>query len=105
MLPGLLEIVGTRGRLRLVRHTGEIELLSEHGVGEQRIDARDEHHASIHFGADQRLVGELRAFAEGAPPVVGCREGHRASAAVFAALESIEADGQARDVVDAERGA
>jgi predicted dehydrogenase len=93
-----LEVVGTRGRLRLMRHTGEIELLSEHGASEELIDARDAHHDSIHFGADRRLVDELRAFAEGATPVVGCREGYRASAAVFAALESIEADGEARDV-------
>jgi predicted dehydrogenase len=93
-----LEVVGTHGRLRLVRHTGELELVSEHGASQERIDARDEHHDSIHFGADQRLAGELRPFTEGASPVVGCREGHLASATVFAALESIEADGQARAV-------
>jgi predicted dehydrogenase len=87
------EVVGDRGRLRLVRHSGELDLVSEYGERSQRIDARDAHHDTTHFGADRRLVEELRRFADGAPPVVGCRAGHVASATVFAALESIEAGG------------
>jgi len=87
------EIVGERGRIRLIRHSGELDVVSEYGEKSQVIDARDAHHDSTHFGADFRLVEELRRFADGAPPVVGCRAGHIASATVFAALESIEAGG------------
>ncbi len=87
------EIVGERGRIRLIRHSGELDVVSEHGGKSEQIDARDANHASMHFGADIRLVRELRSFADGAPPVVGCRAGHIASATVFAALESIETGG------------
>ena len=93
-----LEIVGTSGRLRLVRHTGRLEIARDHGRSEEVIDARDEHHAMVHFGADARLVIELRAFADGAAPVVGSREGFHASATVFAALDSIAADGAVKVV-------
>lgn len=87
------EIVGERGRIRLIRHSGELDVVSDYGEQRQTIDARDAHHDTTHFGADLRLVEELRRFADGAPPVVGCRAGHIASATVFAALESIEANG------------
>jgi hypothetical protein len=87
------EIVGRKGRIRLIRHSGELDVLSEHGEKRELIDARDGNHESMHFGADIRLAGELRRFADGAPPVVGCRAGHIASATVFAALESIETGG------------
>lgn len=90
-----LEVVGSSGRLRLVRHAGRIELVREHGRESETLDARDEHHETLHFGADVRLVHELRAFADGAAPVVGTREAHPASAAVFAALESIDGEGGA----------
>jgi len=92
------EIVGETGRIRLIRHSGTLDVVSAHGEKSEQIDARDEHHDSVHFGADTRLVRELRGFAEGAPPVVGCRAGYVASASVFAALESIEADGAPVDV-------
>jgi predicted dehydrogenase len=87
------EIVGEKGRIRLIRHSGALDVVSEYGEESELIDARDANHESTHFGADQRLVEELRRFADGAPPVVGCRAGHIASATVFAALESIEAGG------------
>lgn len=90
-----LEVVGTSGRLRLIRHTGALELARDYGASTEIVDAADEYHHTIHFGADERLVHELRSFAEGAAPVVGSREGYRASAAIFAALESVEGDGAA----------
>jgi predicted dehydrogenase len=93
-----VEIVGQKGRIRLIRHTGELHVATDYGKKEELLDARDENHGSFHFGADARLVRELRRFADGAAPVVGCREGHTASAAVFAALESIESGGEAVDV-------
>jgi predicted dehydrogenase len=92
------EIVGEKGRIRLIRHSGALEVISEYGERSESIDARDTHHQSMHFGADIRLVNELRSFADGAPPVVGCRAGHIASATVFAALESIEAGGTPAEV-------
>jgi predicted dehydrogenase len=98
-----VEIVGDEGRIRLIRHTGELHVASDYGKTEDVVDARDENHGSFHFGADARLVHELRRFAEGGTPVVGCREGHTASAAVFAALESIERDGTAVDIRRAPR--
>jgi predicted dehydrogenase len=87
------EIVGEKGRIRLIRHSGALDLVSDYGEKSEVIDARDAHHESAHFGADRMLVEELRRFADGAPPVVGCRAGHIASATVFAALESIDAGG------------
>jgi predicted dehydrogenase len=87
------EIVGEKGRIRLIRHSGALDVVSEYGRDCELIEARDAHHESTHFGADIRLVKELRSFADGAPPVVGCRAGHIASATVFAALESIAAGG------------
>ena len=87
------EIVGEKGRIRLIRHTGALDVVSGYGKESELLDARDAHHESAHFGADLRLVEELRRFTDGAAPVVGCREGHIASATVFAALESIERGG------------
>ena len=87
------EIVGEKGRIRLIRHSGELDIVSEYGEKSEVIDARDANHESMHFGADLRLLEELRRFGNGAPPVVGCRAGHIASATVFAALESIEVGG------------
>jgi predicted dehydrogenase len=87
------EIVGEKGRIRLIRHSGELDVVSSYGQRSEVIDARDAHHQSTHFGADRRLVEEMRRFADGADPVVGCRAGHLASATVFAALESIETGG------------
>ena len=92
------EIVGDKGRIRIIRHTGELDVVSEYGQKREVIDARDSNHGSSHFGADVRLVRELRSFVDGADPVVGCCEGHIASATVFAALESIDADGRSIDV-------
>jgi predicted dehydrogenase len=92
------EIVGNKGRLRLTRHTGKLDVVSDYGQKQEEIEARDENHASVHFGADERLVRELRLFADGAAPVVGCREAHIASATVFAALESIARDGDSVEV-------
>jgi predicted dehydrogenase len=90
-----LEIVGERGRLRLERHTGKLDLVAEYGRKRKTIDGRDACHNTMHFGADERLARMLRDFANGTPPVVGCKEGHVASSTVFAALRSIEEDGRA----------
>jgi predicted dehydrogenase len=87
------EIVGEKGRIRLIRHSGELDVVSNYGEESEVIDARDAHHESTHFGADRRLAEEMRRFADGAAPVVGCRAGYIASATVFAALESIQAGG------------
>jgi predicted dehydrogenase len=92
------EIVGEKGRIQIIRHTGELDVVSDYGQKREVVDARDSNHGSSHFGADVRLVRELRRFSDGATPVVGCREGHIASATVFAALESIDRDGSAIDV-------
>jgi predicted dehydrogenase len=92
------EIVGEKGRIQVIRHTGELDVVSDYGQKRELIDARDSNHGSSHFGADARLVRELRRFTDGATPVVGCREGHIASATVFAALESIGRDGFPVDV-------
>jgi predicted dehydrogenase len=88
-----LELVGTRGRLILTRHTGKLDIVTDHGQTHQVVDCRDEHFADSHFGADIALVRELRRFCEGAPPTVSARSGLEATRMVMAAFRSMDAGG------------
>jgi predicted dehydrogenase len=89
-----LELVGTKGRLRLTRHTGELDLVTDYGETHRVIDGRDAHFEGSHFGADVALIHELRRFCEGAPPTVSARAGLEATRLVMAALRSMDAGGE-----------
>jgi predicted dehydrogenase len=88
-----LELVGSKGRLILTRHTGQIDLITDHGQTHKVLDCRDEHFEDSHFGADIALVRELRRFYEGAPPTVSARAGLEATRMVMAAFRSMDAGG------------
>jgi predicted dehydrogenase len=93
-----LELVGTRGRLILTRHTGKLDIVTDHGQTRQVVDCRDEHFADSHFGADIALVQELRRFCEGAPPTVSARAGLEATRMVMASFRSMDAGGVTVDM-------
>jgi predicted dehydrogenase len=88
-----LELVGTRGRLRLTRHTGELDIVTAYGKTHQVLDCQDEFFGDSHFGADVALVKELRRFCEGAPPTVSARAGLEATRMVMASFRSMDAGG------------
>ena len=95
-----LELVGTKGRIILTRHTGQVDLVTDYGKITQVFDCRDEHFYDSHFGADMALVKELRAFVDGAPPKVSARAGLEATRMVMAAFESMDNDGKIVEIKD-----
>ena len=88
-----LELVGTRGRLRLTRHTGELDIVTDYGNTHQVLDCQGQFFGDSHFGADVALVKELRRFCEGAPPMVSARAGLEATRMVMASFRSMDAGG------------
>jgi predicted dehydrogenase len=88
-----LELVGTRGRIILTRHTGSLDIVSNYGDDHRVVDCRDEDFGGSHFGADLALIQELRRFCGGAPPTVSAREGLEATRMVMAALASMDGGG------------
>ncbi len=99
-----LELVGSKGRLILNRHTGSIDLVTDYGAAHRTIDCRDEHFSDSHFGADFALVQELRRFCDGEPPTVSARSGMEATRMVMAAFRSMDLHGvliKLKDIPDA----
>jgi len=96
-----LEIIGSRGRLRLVRYEGRIELIGDHGRRREMLDFSDRpEFMAGHFGADLELAREMRRFADGAPPVHGLE----ATRMIVASQQSLALDGESirmRDIPDA----
>jgi predicted dehydrogenase len=89
-----LELVGTSGRILLVRHRGTLDIVCDHGRHHEVIDCRDEHFdETLHFGADITLIRELGAFCQGEPPAVSARAGLEATRMVAAALQSLDGGG------------
>jgi hypothetical protein len=88
-----IELVGTTGRIRLVRHTGTLDVVRERGAEREVLDCRDERFGGSHFGADVELIRELRRFYDGAPPLVSARSGLEATRMVMAALRSMDGGG------------
>jgi predicted dehydrogenase len=88
-----MELVGTTGRIRLVRHTGTLDVVRERGAEHEVLDLRDEGFGGSHFGADVELIRELRRFYDGAPPLVSARSGLEATRMVVAALRSMDQGG------------
>ncbi|MAS15099.1 MAG: hypothetical protein CMH69_17530 [Nitratireductor sp.] len=92
-----LEIVGSSGRLRMERHSGEIDLVADYGHRRETIGFKDPERGSTHFGADLQLVRTLRRFYAGEAPPVGVAEGVASLRMVLAAQKSLRRHGQPID--------
>ncbi|WP_428929246.1 Gfo/Idh/MocA family protein [Marinibacterium sp. SX1] len=92
-----LEIIGESGRLRMERHSGEIDLVSGHGAERRVIPAGADNRDSSHFGADLELVRTMRRFIAGEAPPAGVRDGLASLELVEAARRSMAANGRAVD--------
>lgn len=92
-----LEIVGENGRLRMERHSGQIDLVSDHGHAHQVLNAGAENRDSSHFGADLELVRTMRRFMDGERPPAGVTDGLASLRIVEAARKSLRADGRPVD--------
>ncbi|WGT51359.1 Gfo/Idh/MocA family protein [Thioclava nitratireducens] len=92
-----LEVVGSSGRLRMERHSGEIDLVSNYGQSRDVIEAVSNDRSSSHFGADLELVRTMRRFADGEVPPVGVPEGVASLRLVRAAQMSLNGGGRAVD--------
>ena len=93
-----MELVGTKGRMVLTRHTGQLDIIADYGERHQVLDGRDENFDDTHFGADIALVKELRRFCDGAPPTVSAQAGLEATRMVMASLVSMDAGGVTVDL-------
>ena len=94
-----MELVGTTGRIILTRHSGSLDIVSQHGEVQETIDCRDENfQEALHFGADVALIQELREFCDGAPPRVSARAGLEATRMVMAAQKSMDYGGVTVDM-------
>ncbi len=88
-----LEIIGSSGRLRMERHSGNIDLVADHGHRCETITFADPDRHSSHFGADLELVRTMRRFCKGVKPPVGPRDGLASLQMVQAALHSLRHGG------------
>jgi predicted dehydrogenase len=88
-----LELVGSSGRIRLVRNSGKIDVVEEYGARCEEIDASDPHLESSHNGADIGLLKDIRGFCTGRSPVAQSTDGHLSLRMVHAAETAIEQGG------------
>ena len=89
-----LEIIGDTGRLRMERHSGQIDLVTDHGATREVIEAGADNRDSSHFGADLELVRTMRRFVGGEIPPAGVRDGLASLRLVEAARKSMAAQGR-----------
>jgi predicted dehydrogenase len=92
-----LEIVGDSGRLRMERHSGDIDLVENHGHARSGIQFPNPDRASSHYGADRELVRKLEKFLQGEVPPVGVAEGLASLRLVTAAQISLSEGGRPVD--------
>ncbi|MBV1868325.1 MAG: Gfo/Idh/MocA family oxidoreductase [Marinosulfonomonas sp.] len=93
-----LEIVGDSGRLRMERHSGDIDLVENYGHDRSVIKFDNPNRSSSHYGADLELVQRLRGFMNGETPPVGPREGVSSLRLVLAAQASLRDGGRLVDL-------
>ena len=93
-----LELVGTSGRIILTRHTGTLDVVSDYGAAHEIVECQDQESASTHFGADLKLIRELRSFYDGAAPTVSATDGFQATRMIMATHDSIDNDGETIDM-------
>lgn len=90
-----LELVGTKGRLYLNRHTGRIDVIADHGKRRYTISFSGEgEFTSSHFGADLQLIRHIRDWYDGAEAVATAADGLSATSVSMAAIDSIEQRGR-----------
>ena len=70
-----LEIIGDSGRLRMERHSGDIDLVEQHGRSRAMVHHPTPDRASSHYGADRALLRKLERFRMGARPPAGVKDG------------------------------
>jgi predicted dehydrogenase len=92
-----LEIVGDSGRLRMERHSGDIDLVEQYGQSRAQIHHPNPDRGSSHYGADRELVRKLERFIDGETPPVGVPEGVASLRLVRAAQTSLAKGGQPVD--------
>ena len=89
------ELVGTRGRMILTRHKGEIDLVTDYGEWKHEvIECKAEAFESSHFGADRKLAQDIAAFARGKEMPAGGAEGLESTRMIMAAMQSMDEDGR-----------
>ncbi len=88
-----LELVGSSGRIKLVRNTGIIDLVNEYGARHELIDASDKNLDSSHNGADIGLLKDIRGFCLGHNPVAQSTDGHLSLRMVHAVEKAIQSGG------------
>ena len=99
-----MELVGSKGRIILTRHTGHLDLVPEYGEVHEEYDCRNENFYDSHFGADMELIKEIRRFCDGTPPAVSARAGLEATRMVMGAFQSMDSGGttvEMKEVPDA----
>jgi len=84
-----LEIIGDSGRLRMERHSGDIDLVEQHGRSRATVHHPNPDRGSSHYGADRELVRKLERFLKGERPPVGVAEGVASLKLVTAAQISL----------------
>ncbi|AML53335.1 Gfo/Idh/MocA family protein [Falsihalocynthiibacter arcticus] len=92
-----LEIVGEKGRLRMERHSGEIDLVENYGRARSVINYPNPDKGSSHFGADREVVRQMEQFMQGETPAVGIAEGIASLRLVRAAQISLSDGGRPVD--------
>jgi len=88
-----LEIVGDSGRLRMERHSGDIDLVEHHGHARSMIRYPDPDRGTSHFGADKELARKIERFLLGDAPPVTVEQGVMSLRLVHAAQLSLAKDG------------
>lgn len=88
-----LEIVGASGRIRMTRHTGDIDVVAQHGHKTETISFNNADRTSTHFGADIELVRCMRRFVAGEKPRVGPNQGLASLKMVLATNRSLQNGG------------
>jgi len=88
-----LELVGSAGRIRLIRNSGQIDVVDQFGARHEVIDASDSHIDSSHNGADIALLKDIRGFCEGHMPVARSHDGHLSLRMVHSVQTAIERGG------------
>ena len=92
-----LEIVGSSGRIRMERHSGEIDIVEDYGRTHGTLGFTSPDRSSTHFGADLELVRTLRRFMDGENPPVGIDDGVASLRIVLAAQKSMKNGGMPVD--------
>ncbi len=95
------ELVGTRGRMILTRHKGEIDVVTDYGEHRHEvIECKAEAFETSHFGADRKLVRDLAAFARGRLTPVDGADGLESTRMILAAMQSIDDGGRTIRMAD-----